>query len=408
MNMKHITLALIIVLSIMTLPLVSADSATLKVELLKYEPIPAQPGQYVTAYLEVENTGNEDAKNAAIEIQNQFPFTAISKAESHKSFGIIKSQQSIVETIRLRVASDALVGTNELKLRYTADETTSNWQETNLNIEVKSNDASLTITEIATEPEEFSPGGEGTVTITVKNNEDLVLRNIGLQLGLITIQGTTVTDLPFIPTGSATEKKISKLNPGEFADVSFKVKAYPSATPGYYKLPITLTFYDDQGTETENQDYIGVIIQAQPELKIYLDDTQLTAEQLTGDITLKFVNKGVSDLKFLDIKVKEGDNYKVLSKTSEYIGDLDSDDYRSETFTIEAQGENAELNVEVSYKDENNKAYSYTKTVPLSYNNIPNNGKGQSSTITIIIVLVVLAGIIYFWRRSKRRKKRRH
>lgn len=406
MRKIKLTIIMLAILTITLIPMVSAADATMNVALSKYEPIPAQPGQYVTVYLEIENTGNEDATASAISIDNQFPFSTISKSESYKSFGVLKSQQSVVETFRLRVSSDAIVGNNLLKVKYTADEKAGTWQEKNLNIEVKTNDASLTISEIQTEPEELIPGGDGKITITLKNNEDIALRNIGVQLGLVTIQGSTITDLPFIPTGSATEKKVSKLNPGEFTDISFDVKTYPSATPGYYKLPLTLTFYDDQGTETEKQDYVGVIIQAQPELKIYIDETTITPEKIQGEITLKFVNKGVSDLKFLDIALLDDESYEVLSTKTDYIGDLDSDDYRSETFTIQTKSNDVQLKLSIDYKDENNKEYAYTATVPLEYNKIQTAGNSKGSTGTIVIILIVIIVGIYFWRRSRKKKRR--
>lgn len=406
MNKTKLTILILTVLALSLVPIVSAENAVMTVQLLKYEPIPAQPGQYVTVYLEMKNIGNEDSGNAAIIIDNQFPFTTLSKSESYKSFGVIKSQQSVVESFKIKVASDAIIGTNQLKVRYTKDEKTNTWQEKTLNIDVKTNDASLTISEVESTPEEFVPGGEGQVNITIKNNEKTTLRNIGVQIGLIKIQGSNVLDLPFIPTGSATEKKISRLNPGEFRTISFNVKTYPSATPGYYKLPVSLTFYDDQGTKIENQDYIGTIIKAQPELKIYLDETTITPEKKQGEITLKFVNKGISNLRFLDIELINGDNYKVLSTKSDYIGDLDSDDYRSETFTIETKSKDVKLQVKIDYKDENNKDYSYITTVPLEYNNIPTKNS-KSGAWTIIFVIIALGLIIYFWRKNKN-KKRRH
>lgn len=407
MNKTKLAILILIVLALSLVPIVSADETIMTVKVLKYEPIPAQPGQYVTVYLEMKNIGNKDSGNAAMSIENQFPFTTLSKSESYKSFGIIKSQQSVVETFRLKVASDAIIGNNQLKVKYTKDQSTNTWQETTLNINVKTNDASLTINKVNTTPKELVPGGEGKVSITIKNNEETMLRNIGVRLGLITIQGSQVSDLPFIPTESATEKKIGKLNPGEFKTISFDIKTYPSATPGYYKIPISLTFYNDQGTEIQNQDYMGAIVKAQPELKIYLDKTTITPEEKQGEITLKFVNKGTNNLKFLDVKLINGDNYEVLSSKSDYIGDLDSDDYRSETYMIKTTSKNVKLQVKIDYKDENNKDYNYITTVPLEYNKIPaNNGKNRF-TWTIVFVIIVLGLVIYFWRRSKN-KKRRH
>lgn len=405
MNKTYLILvAAVFLLGIM--PFASAE-AVLSADILRYEPLPAQPGQYVTAYIELENTGNEDAQKAAIEIIDQFPFSSISDAEAHKKIGVLKSQQSYVEKFTIRVDSQAIIGNNKLKIRYTADEDNGPWLEKDLTIQVKPNEASLTIINVKTTPEEITPGEEGEITIRVKNDADIVLRDISLQLGLVSASGSTITDLPFIPTDSSTEKKINRLNVGEMKDFSFTVKAYPDATPGYYKLPLAISFYDDEGSQTSSEDIVGVIIKAEPELKIYLEETTITEVNTQGEITLNFVNKGINDLKFLDIEVLEKEEYELLSNSQSYIGDLDSDDYRSETFTIRPTQKDTELDVNVSFKDENNKAYTYTTSVALHFNKT-NKAKNDSLSLSTILLIIVVIGIIlYAIRRRMKRKKGR-
>lgn len=392
---KYLMISMMLLLLI---PLVSAE-VSLSAEMLKYEPIPAQPGQYVTVYLELENTGNEDATDAVIIIDDDFPFSVV--GDSEIDIGLLKSRRSFVEEFRLRVDSEAPVGMNPLKIRYTGNG--DDWFEKDVSINVKSNDASLTITEV--EVDKISPGEEGSISVTIKNNADIVLRNIAMQLNMVTVQGSTIIDLPFIPTNSATEKKITKLNPGEITKIDFDVSAYPSATPGYYKLPLTITFFDEQGTETESQDYVGVVVDANPELKVFLEESKLYEGANQGDITLKFVNKGINDLKFLDVTLLEDEGYEVIGHSANYIGDLDSDDYRSDTFTIKANEENVELKVDVTFKDENNKDYKETISVPLRYGHQSGNGDKNYTGTIVIILLVVIVGIILWRRRSKKRRR---
>ncbi len=405
--MKKIQLLLLLtVLIIGIIPLASADPV-LSVNLLKYEPIPAQPGQYVTAYIELENTGNEDAPQAALRIENQFPFQTTSSENAYKEIGLLKSQQSYVETFTVRVDSQAIVGNNKLKVSYTMDKTKDDWQEKELTIQIKPNEAALSIIDVSTDPEEIAPGEEGKITIRVKNSADIVLRDIGLQIGLTSIQGTTIIDLPFIPTNSATEKKINRLNVGEIKDFIFTVRAYPDANPGYYKLPLAINFYDDEGTQTENQDYVGVIIQAKPELKIFLEESTIHMPEEEGKITLKFVNKGINDLKFLDVELLTNEQYDILSNSKDYIGDLDSDDYRSESFTILPHDENTVMKVRVSFKDENNKEYTSTMNVALQYNKTTTNGSKKLSTSTILLIILVLIIIIVAIRKRMKNKKKK-
>ena len=400
-------LQLLLVLSILLIGLIPFASAStvLNANLLKYEPIPAQPGQYVTAYIEIQNIGNEDAPHAAIQIEDQFPFQPINNEGTYKDIGLLKSHQSYVETFTLRVNSQAIVGNNKLKIKYTADKTNAAWQETEFSLQIKPNEASLSIIDVTSNPEEIAPGEKGEITIRVKNSADIVLRAIGIQLGLVTVQGSSISDLPFIPTNSATEKKINRLNVGEIQDFVYTIQAYPDANPGYYKLPLAINFYDDEGTQTESQDYVGIIVKAKPELKVYLEDTSITGPEQEGKVTLQFVNKGINNLKFLDVELLNNDEYDILSTTQNYIGDLDSDDYRSETFTIKPHQQETSLDVQVSFKDENNKEYSTTIKVPLQYNKTANNSKSGPSTSTILLIILVLVLLIVYIRKRMKRKK---
>lgn len=396
-------LIMLLVVSMLTISVVSAQ-ASLSADLLSYEPIPAQPGQYITAYFELSNLGDTAAPNAIIEVLNDFPFTIAS--DPIEKAGSLKSQRSYVSDFKIKVDSQAVVGNNPLKVRFSPDGG-NNWQERTFDIEVKSNDVSLSIIDVSTSPSELSPGGDGILTIKLKNTENIVIRNIGVQLGLVNVAGGSVIDLPFIPTSSATEKKIGRLNPNEISEISFPIKVYPTANPGYYKLPLAISFYDDQGTKTDKQDLIGLVVKSVPELMVYLEKTSISQVDVAGDVTLKFVNKGINDLKFLDVSLVDKDSYEVLSIGQEYIGDLDSDDYRSESFTIKPSVDSFNLDVAVSYKDENNNLFEDVISVPFEFSKDSSNGKnGPSfSTILLIIVLVIL---LVVWIRKKRKAKKHH
>ncbi|MBN1175074.1 hypothetical protein JXA48_00365 [Candidatus Woesearchaeota archaeon] len=396
-------LIILLVISLMVLiPVVSAEPS-LSADLLKYEPIPAQPGQYVTAYIELDNIGDTDAQNAMIEVLDEFPFTVV--GDGSETIGALKSQRSYVSDFQIKVDSQAVVGNNALKVRFSPDG--KNWQERSLDIEVKSNDISLSVVDVSTSPKELVPGGDGVITIKLKNTESVVIRNIGVQLGLVAVSQSSITDLPFIPTSSATEQRIGRLNPNEISEVSFPIKAYPTATPGYYKLPISLSFYDDQGTKTEKQDLIGLVVKSVPELKVYVEKTTVSGASQSGDVTLKFVNKGINDLKFLDVSLLQSDDYEVISGSKEYIGDLDSDDYRSETFTIKPSSKNVDLKVAVTYKDENNNEFSETLTVPFQTNDSLANAKKGPSFSTILLVLLV-GFLVVRWFVKKQKAKKHH
>ena len=72
-----------------------------------------------------------------------------------------------------------------------------------------------------------------------------------------------------------------------------------------------------------------------PEVSVILDKTDITQKKMTGTVTLKVINKGLSDIKFLNVILKTSDNYEILSTSdTTYVGNLQSDDYQSVDYII--------------------------------------------------------------------------
>ena len=402
---KKLLLFSMVFILLIVIPAVLADGEKLNVALVRYEPLPAAPGQYVTVHIELTNSGNDDANYAALEIVDEFPFSSGSEELAVETIGILKSQQSYIADFRLHVDSNAVVGTNKLKVKFTPDVNADKWQESELDIDVKSSDASISITSAKITPEKVLPGDQGDLELTLKNTAGIVLRNIAVKLNLV-IQGTTsVIDIPFIPVDSTTEQRVSILKSGEITSMVFSLKAYPGATPGYYKVPVSLTFYDDQGQLNEMEDVIGVIISAAPELKITAEHIK-TNEETNSKVRLKCINKGINDIKFLDIKVQDTDVYAVTGLSEDYIGDLDSDDYRTSEFNIMTSSQDKDtISLTATFKDENNKIYTQNLQVPVVYQHNVSNGNGSSNIVTFVLIIALLVMIIYIVKLRKKVKK---
>lgn len=401
MNKKIILGIMLLFVILISTALTSAavDTANLEASLVRYEPLPAKPGQYLTVYVKIENDYAYPAEDAAIRIKEEFPFSIVNVNDLEQDLGIIEGKDSYVAEFKLKVDSEAVVGTNILSVEYTQDKFKGVWKKEDISISIKPNDASLSITNVKTNPETISPGSEGNIEITIKNTAEITLRDLALQIGLTSSDGS---DIPFIPT-SVTEKRVGKINHNEIITLNFPLKAYPSATPGYYKLPLTTTFYDEEGTLTEQEDILGIIIKAEPELKIYVEEVKAT-KSTSGDVTFKFVNKGINDLKFLDVKIQESEEYIIQDSTERYIGDLNSDDYRSESFNLKLDEDETTVNIFVSYKDENNNVYESVQELVVN----ASTGSGEKSgpswfTILLVITLLVI-GTKYLLKKRKAKK----
>jgi hypothetical protein len=393
---KQILIFIMLVL-ILAFPVLSADNTQLKVTLNKYEPMPAKPGQYVTAYIQIQNDGNIPTENAVIEIVDSFPFEIVSESERIKNLGTLETKQAVVLKYTLKVDSEAVVGYNKLKVRYTSNKNTNYWIESSLDIEVKPSDAKLTVNEIEVTPEIILPGEESLITMTIKNSANIVFRELAIKLD---VTDTTTNQIPFIPVGSLTEKHVAVLKPGEITKVTFPIKTYPSAEPGFYKIPVYITFYDEEGSKLEMSDIMGFVVSAMPELKVVSEHTSNVGT--SKNIQLKFINKGINDLKFLDVEILPSNDYKITSITQNYIGDLDSDDYRTEDFLIESSKSEFNLLVKTNYKDDNNKIYEDEVLVPVKVQSL-NGHKSNSSTYILVLLILLVVGLLFYIVKLKKR-----
>ena len=412
MKKSVMLVVLLVVMAMVAGNVLAADQGHLDVSVLSYTPVPAQPGGYVTVTLKVMNTGNGDTTDAAIEFVNNYPFSMDNQAEMIKSIGVLGSQDTYLAEFRVRIDPEAIEGTNYLKVRYTTDTGMANWVEKDLPLTVNSAQKTLSINNVEVSPKSVMPGGEAQVTLKIKNLAQSNLRDIGVKLNLEgAMVGSTYVDIPLAPIGSSVEKKISLLKTGQSADFDFVLQAYPDATAGIYKIPVTLTYTDENGKEYSRTDLISLVINAKPELMVTIDDSTLYSDNGMGDVSFMVTNKGLTDIKFLTVTLGQSDAYTIKSVSDEtYVGNVDSDDYEIATFSVlmNKQGlDHVEFPVTLHYKDALNNDQTMQETLSLPLISTKEAGKEKSKTGLVIVIIVVLALIIFFVVRARKKKARR-
>src|SRR5665648_805050 len=97
---------------------VSASSAeeVLSINVIKYDPYPAEPGSSVDVWIRVENIGSVDASNIKIQAYPKYPFTLMD--DGVKFAGTILKGQQVDYKYTFNVAEDAVYGTNEISIGY--------------------------------------------------------------------------------------------------------------------------------------------------------------------------------------------------------------------------------------------------------------------------------------------------
>ena len=309
------------------------------------------------------------------------------------------------------VDPEATEGTNKFKVRVSPNGK-DEWEEVEFNIDVQTEDATIGVDSITTIPAKLEPGKEALVKIKVKNMADSFLKDISVKLDLYveeTATTTTATDYPFAPLGSTGQKFLKSLSSGETAEFMFNIITLPNTESGVYKIPVLISYKDNLGTNFSTTDVTGFIVEGKPELVVSVESSTVYSDAHVGKIVLKFVNKGLGDIKFLDIKLKDNTEFDIVSSTDrEYIGNLDSDDYDTVEFTISASGGGEiTLPVLVEYKDASNNEYSEEYPVPLKIISKQQAGVQQSSAGLVIVIVIILAVIAFFVIRGIRKKKKK-
>ncbi|MCK4429347.1 MAG: COG1361 S-layer family protein [Candidatus Aenigmarchaeota archaeon] len=374
------------------------DFTSIDISLLRYDPFPAQHGEYLRVWINIENTDIEKAENLIIILEPEYPFSLDLNENATR---IIKTLGGIDNTIidyKIRVAAGAVEGENELKLKYSVDGTEV-WMKKNLDINVQTLDANLIITGV--ESKEVSPGGTTNLKIKIKNDADSYLRDVNIKLNL--------SGLSFMPVNLTEEKRIYLMNGREEKTIEFNLLVSPDTTCGPYKIPVTSTYYDSRGEKYTKENYITLIVSADPEISISIEEPEILSNGQTGTITLNIINRGLTKAKYLTIILEKGE-YEILSLPEIYIGNLDVDDYDSAEFKIYADSDKKEmpLNIKLSYRDDNNRVYSEKYTVNLKLYNQAELEKyklvpAQDNTfIIILIVIVLIIGYLFYKRKKKK------
>ena len=395
-TIMSIILAIFLLLPASVLAATPQD-AVLTATISRYEPLPAEPGNYVTVYIQVTNIGNKEAKDVVVEILPQFPFS-IDEKSARKEIGILGSQKDYVEDFKIRVSDDAISGVNQLKVRITPNYAQEVWTEAELDIRIESLGTDIQITSVTTDPEELVPGESGKLRIRVKNEAASLMRDIKLKLNL---DDTTTATYPFIPIGTTTEQRINRLDSGDSSEFVYEIRPYPDAASQLYKVPITLTYKDNQDNQFTKTDLVGIVVNSRPEIDVNLDDFRSD-----GTAIIKVTNKGLTNAKLLTLYLLESDDYTLVSQSNqEYIGELESDDFDTTDFQIALNKEDAMLPVKITYRDANNKIYEETFDLHVHGQKTNGNGNSNTGTIIIILVAVLVVGFIVYKVVKKKKEK---
>lgn len=398
--MLLVCVSLVAAATITEMPIPS--SYYIKVTLVNQEPDPVEPGALVDVRFKVENYGTNKAEDITLEIVPEYPFSIYTGTAQRKIGGVYSRQigdTGVIEKYTLKVDENAVAGENKLNVRYRIAQ--GQWTEIeDIVLNVKAQDALLAVIGV-TGAEGIPPGSVGDVKINLKNMANFFVKDVRVKLNL--------NNKPFAPIGTTNEQILEIMRGGEEAAVSFSLMAEPDAASTVYKVPLELTYFDKTGTKYYKNQTIGVVIGDKPELLINVESSTVNTAGKKGDVVIKFVNRGLSEVKFLNVILKPSKDYVIISSGTYYIGSIDSDDYETAEFTIYANRATKKgilvLPLEIQYKDSNNKEYSIDYDLELKlYSSMQANKmglEGGSNIAGTIVTILIVVLLLWLYKKKK-------
>ena len=150
-------------------------------------------------------------------------------------------------------------------------------------------------------------------------------------------------------------------------------------------------------------------VSASAKLDLLLDESEVVKVNDQGIVTLKLINNGLTQIKFLKVSLQSSEAYEILSPNELYIGEVDVDDFETAEFNIIPKVKNPQLALNLGYSDVNNNMFKETKFIFLKVYTLEEAKQlglvKQNNLFSIIMIVVILFIIYMIYRRIKRKKK---
>jgi len=389
--MKKQTITLLLALLIATIA-VSATNAEVKASILRYEPAPAEQGNPVDIWVQLQNFGTQ-ADHVALKFIPTYPFSLPTGEDAEIDAGSIAATENKVVKFTVFVDAGAPNGDRNITFQYKFS-ANNEWTKLETPISIQTQNAVLLIDNYKVTPSPIIPGQSAKVELTLRNPGKIGIKNVDVSLDA----GN------FSTLGSGAKKRIDYIAAKETETISFQIASDTSTAIKIYNIPVSLSYQDERNKQYSDTAKISLVVNAQPELFVMVDKTDFASKQEPGKVTLKIINKGVVNLKYVNVRLVQTDQYDVLSPSLDsYVGNLDSDDFETTDFTLKPLVLDPHLIVQVDFKDPYNVDFSKQYELPLRIITPEDLGKKNYHVGGIVAVIVVLLAGIYFWRRRKKR-----
>lgn len=381
---------------------VSADSApNMKIDIIDYEPFPAQIGEYVDVSVKIENTGFGRADAVSIKMDPEYPFSLDSQNNAVEFIGILSPDDAAVHEYRLYVDENAKVGTGSVDVYYQIYEGGS-WYKSSFDLNVGSSTfdskGTIELTDISCDPVVFMPGDIGTVSFTLTNTATE---------SSVTIDGTDYDTNARVQSAilhgdnhidviSESYTGSGVMGPGDSITLSYNVEVADDAADGTYYLDLSMV---GNSHSYNNNWRIPVKVDSASVKVIPSKPMELT----NGEGTLEFDVANMHPNSLSSVSVKLSADGVDFSPEEYFVGAMDSD----ELFTIEVDAK-TDLNEEVvpvtitvEYRNGINEHDTEVAVRDVKLNTEEKGSGAGIATAAVAILLMLGVPAVVFMKRRK-------
>lgn len=376
----------------------SVLGGSLSLSALKYVPYPVEPGSYFDLFLDV--FASEPQVDVTCQLNPVFPFSLDSNEANVRAMAHLPGRQGWLIKYKVRVAPDAILGDNPLS--FGCKTANSPFISTNFSVYVQSKSADLALDAVSAVPSQLAPGQSSVVSLTLRNFGSSEFKNVRIALNL--------TD-PFVPLRGGSERRVERIGAKEAQTVSFEILATSGAESKAYRVPVTVNFEDAAGTKYSLKDVVGLQVGAEPRLDVQLESSTLLRPNTLGKVSLKLVNSGTEEVKYLSVRLLDSPAYQSAGANRFYVGTVASDDFETLDFDVFALKDDPLLQVALEFRDSNNALFQRTVQVAVptyteeEISRFQLEPKSETNWLLLIVGLAVLAYLArWAWNQWGKRK----
>lgn len=226
---------------------------------MKYEPYPAEPGDYLTLWVEVYNKGTGTAENSIFEIQPGYPFSLHPSETPTREFSRIPGLYTVVLQYKLKVDKNALEGWNTIDLKYSINSAATLEKEIEIYVTEPPDKAELKVFYVGTDPKPY-PGSKAALSVDLANIAS------GSAYYTIVEARSDVADI------EVNEIFVGTMDADDFDTIDFDMVIDENIEAGTYPVTIKSYYKDEDDKKYETEDTIYFKVYTKEEIMLELQE----------------------------------------------------------------------------------------------------------------------------------------